>query len=162
MRHLLSILPGLSLFCTLNAQQIVFDSLENQKVLIGKVLLANISDSSWYRANYNEAIVTVGLLDKIEENMKDVAVEVYFGTWCSDSRLWVPAFLGILDKASIFGKVELIGLPGSKISEETVKLDEIIEKVPTFVFWRDGKEIGRIVESPKETLAKDVIEILKR
>ncbi len=36
-----------------------------------------------------------------------------------------------------------------------------VERVPEFIFYRDGKEIGRIVESPKETLEKDMLKILK-
>ena len=35
-----------------------------------------------------------------------------------------------------------------------------IELVPTFIFYREGKEIGRIEESPRETLEKDFNKIV--
>ena len=36
-----------------------------------------------------------------------------------------------------------------------------IEYVPTIIFYKDGNELGRIVESPEDTLEKDMIKILK-
>ena len=160
MRYLFFIFSGLVLLCELNAQPVVYDTLKAQNILIGLVNRAHIADSLWFSANYNEAVVSEELLNKIDQNDKGVTVEIYFGTWCSDSRVWVPAFMGMLDKTNMADKIQLIALPGSKKLEETARLEEIIEMVPTFVFWRNGKEIGRIVESPEETLAKDMIRIL--
>jgi hypothetical protein len=37
-----------------------------------------------------------------------------------------------------------------------------VEKVPTFIFYRSDREIGRIVENPKTGLLEDTIEILSR
>jgi ribosomal protein L30E len=35
-----------------------------------------------------------------------------------------------------------------------------VERVPTFIFYRDGKEIGRIVENPQKSLVEDFLEII--
>ena len=35
-----------------------------------------------------------------------------------------------------------------------------ITHVPTFIFYRDGLELGRIVEYPNRTIEKDMVEIL--
>jgi len=43
-----------------------------------------------------------------------------------------------------------------KIEENTFKL----KKTPTFVFLRNQKEIGRIVEMPKISLEADLLKIL--
>lgn len=37
----------------------------------------------------------------------------------------------------------------------------IIERVPTFIFYKNESEIGRIIETPVETLEKDILNILK-
>ena len=34
-------------------------------------------------------------------------------------------------------------------------------RVPTFIFFKNGKEVGRFVERPRETLEKDMLKILK-
>ena len=35
-----------------------------------------------------------------------------------------------------------------------------IKRVPTIIFLKDGKEVNRIVESPLETLEKDMAQII--
>ncbi|MDP3685076.1 MAG: thioredoxin, partial [Ignavibacteria bacterium] len=37
-----------------------------------------------------------------------------------------------------------------------------IELVPTMIFYNDGLEVGRIIETPKETLEKDLSAILTK
>lgn len=137
------------------------DSVNNQRILIGKVTQANIADSIWYRENYNEESASSEALKNINKFSKEVTVEVFFGTWCDDSRYWVPSFIGLIDKTELADQVSLVAVPRSKKTAETAKLKEIIERVPTFVFWRDGEEIGRIVEAPEVSLVMDMIEILK-
>ena len=39
-------------------------------------------------------------------------------------------------------------------------MDLDIELVPTFIFYRNGEELGRIVETPEDTLEKDLAEIV--
>ncbi|MEJ2614863.1 MAG: hypothetical protein P8Z35_07895 [Ignavibacteriaceae bacterium] len=35
-----------------------------------------------------------------------------------------------------------------------------IELVPTIIFYKDEKELGRIVETPNDSLEKDILKIL--
>ena len=35
-----------------------------------------------------------------------------------------------------------------------------IELVPTFIFYRDGDEIGRIIETPQQSIEEDTYRIL--
>ena len=162
MRRLFLFLPILAISLSLSAQPIGTDTVKNRPILIGELTREHISDSSWFKENYNGGIVTNGILSAIEKRWDSVSVEIFFGSWCDDSRYWVPAFLGLMDKTKKSDQIKLVALNRSKKSVETKKLGEIIEKVPTFVFWRNGVELGRIVESPEETLAKDMIAILKK
>ena len=59
-------------------------------------------------------------------------------------------------------KLTLIGVSREKkgLSNEAEGLD--IEFVPTFIFYKDGKEIGRIVETPAESLEKDLLKIVQK
>ena len=162
MKRLFTFAAALILAGNLTAQPIEIDTATNKRILVGPVAQSSIADSIWYRKNYSEAEISQKQLKVINKLSEQVSVEVYFGTWCSDSRYWVPAFIGLIDKTILADKIELIAVPRSKKTKETAKLDEIIELVPTFVFWRDGKELGRIVETPNASLVKDMIKILKR
>jgi uncharacterized protein (DUF1015 family) len=41
------------------------------------------------------------------------------------------------------------------------KMELEIEKVPTFIVYRNGEEIGRIIETPIKSMEEDLYEILK-
>jgi thiol-disulfide isomerase/thioredoxin len=84
------------------------------------------------------------------------------GTWCSDSRREVPRMLKVLD---IIGfpkeNLSIINVDRNKkgIADEADDLN--IELVPTFILYEDEKEIGRIIETPEETLEKDLVRIVE-
>jgi hypothetical protein len=121
-----------------------------------------LSDSAW-NVNYIDHFVDETFVDtlrtKVGENLK---IDVYLGLWCSDSKNHVPPFIKI---------IETIGNPKLEVNYYTVErkaskdikyfVEEFkVERVPTFIFYRDGKEIGRIVENPKNSLIEDFLEIV--
>jgi thiol-disulfide isomerase/thioredoxin len=87
-----------------------------------------------------------------------IEILIVLGTWCSDSQEQVPKFFKVLDKIR-FNKssVEMICVSRDKEAGEveTAKFD--IRKVPTFIIFRNGKEAGRIIETPYTTLEKDLL-----
>jgi thioredoxin 1 len=102
------------------------------------------------------------MLDAIKSKMgANDSIEIYLGLWCPDSRNHVPTFLKMLDKLGTNVPVRYYGL-GRKASKDVKYYfeDKQVEKVPTFIFYRDGKEIGRIVERPKAGIVEDTMDIL--
>ncbi len=91
----------------------------------------------------------------------DVDVLVFFGTWCGDSKREVPRFLKVADQAGIGPeRITLYGLDRSKKSPDGLSKQHGIERVPTFIFLKKGKEIGRITESPNQSIEADMLFIL--
>jgi thiol-disulfide isomerase/thioredoxin len=94
--------------------------------------------------------------------MENVNVTVVMGTWCSDSRREVPHFYKIVDYLGFDeSNIDLICVDRAKVgvADEVDGLN--IKLVPTFIFYKDGEELGRIVETPEGTLEKDISEIMK-
>ncbi len=92
-----------------------------------------------------------------------VAIRIFFGAWCPDCGVMVPRFLKILDAAGLTGRldVSLCALDRLKRFPEGLVNRYGIKFVPTFVFERVGKEIGRIVETPSSpSLEEDMWKIL--
>jgi len=86
---------------------------------------------------------------------------VFFGSWCSDSKRELPYFLATLHRARNDSfKPRFLGLDRTKRDSAGVAEHYQITHVPTFVFLRDGLEVGRIVEEPEDTLEKDWVKIL--
>lgn len=90
-------------------------------------------------------------------------VTIVMGSWCSDTQREVPRFFRIMDEAGIpDDAVEIIAVDRKKKAGE-VDIEELeVALVPTFIFYKDGKEIGRIIEVPNESLEKDVLLITAR
>jgi hypothetical protein len=90
-------------------------------------------------------------------------VIVVFGAWCGDSRREVPRFLKLADAAGIpADSVNLYAVGRSKKSDDGLTERWKIERVPTFIVEKNGVEAGRIVETPKTSMAADFLEILAR
>ena len=92
---------------------------------------------------------------------RDIEIYVLFGTWCHDSQREVPRFLQLLNSLNIQENyIHLIGLNFLKNEPQDRGKHFQIKKTPTFVFLRNQKEIGRIVEMPEISLEADLLKIL--
>jgi thiol:disulfide interchange protein len=56
--------------------------------------------------------------------------------------------------------IQLIGLDVDKKNPNEDEIKYNIINVPTFIFYREGKEINRIVELTIESIEKDILKIL--
>jgi thiol-disulfide isomerase/thioredoxin len=100
-------------------------------------------------------------VEELKIKLDDVDIKIVMGTWCSDSRTEVPHFYKILDEINYpEEKVTLINVNRDKqgLEKEVEGLD--INFVPTFILYRAGEEVGRIIEMPYETLEKDMLELV--
>ena len=87
-------------------------------------------------------------------------ITVVLGTWCSDSQREVPRLYSILDYLGFPEKnLELICVDRKKDAAGTEVMDLSIELVPTIIIYIGEEEIGRIIESPVESLEEDLVKI---
>lgn len=115
-----------------------------------------------YDANYKSYTADSTQFEQLAKLLKNKKVTIVLGTWCGDSKYQVPNFLKIMDKLKISeDKISFIAVDGSKHAENGLIDNLKIERVPTFIFTdKKGAEIGRITEHPKESLEKDMVNIL--
>jgi thiol-disulfide isomerase/thioredoxin len=105
------------------------------------------------------------ILDSLQKIDKNIAVEIYLGTWCGDSRREVPHFFKILDtlKESPFERIDLWAVNREKLIPESDVTDQKnIERVATFIFKYGNSELGRIVERPSDLMESDILHILMK
>lgn len=86
-------------------------------------------------------------------------MEVYMGTWCSDSQREVPKFLRILeDLHAQFGvelPVRFVAVDRAKQQPAALIDGKHVDKVATFIYFRGNEEVGRIVEHTQSPLFED-------
>jgi len=95
--------------------------------------------------------------------IKNKKITIVLGTWCGDSKLQVPRFYKIMDEAGVEEEqVTLICVDESKQAKDGLTDDLDIDRIPVFIFTENGRELGRIIESPLYTLENDMVEILTK
>ncbi len=92
-------------------------------------------------------------------------IRVFGGNWCSDTHAGVPALYKVLDQIGLNAqRIEYIRVGRNKIPVDLspANLDEGVGPVPLVIVMNHmGKEMGRIIEIPKESWEKDLLTILK-
>ena len=102
------------------------------------------------------------VVNQIKPLLKDVKIKAVMGTWCGDSRREVPQFYKILDLCEFnYKNLEMITVDRTKKSPGNEQEGLEVTHVPTFIFYKNGKEINRYVEFARYSLEKDMLAILK-
>jgi len=117
--------------------------------------------NAWYESEYESYHVDeVNLLEMNHDMLSLSNLTIVLGTWCSDSQREVPRMLKILDYLNYpEDNLELICVDRAKDAENTEVSELQIDLVPTFIFYLEGDELGRIIETPNESLEIDLTEI---
>lgn len=154
----------LSISCKEVVNKVTIDEKTGNPMLVG-VTNRNAFElpefSEWYNTEYIGYEPDEFLLGQIKESSDSIDIQIFMGTWCSDSRREVPRFLKIMDLSEFEQeKLQIINVDRKKISPTHEEKHKNIEFVPTFVIIKNGDEIGRIVEFPIITLESDLLNIL--
>jgi thiol-disulfide isomerase/thioredoxin len=117
---------------------------------------------TWYLEGYDKYFPdSVVMMRLAAIPVGDITIKIVMGTWCPDSRREVPRFQHILDLWQFpDSKVTFIGVDNSKLSP-VGEYDQLnIQRVPTFIFFENNIEAGRIIENPVTSLEQDILNIL--
>ncbi len=131
--------------------------------IIGPIALEDLKKepfAQWFKSEYENYAPFGKTIAQLEGLQKDVAITIFMGTWCSDSQMHVPTFFRILDALAFSGEVQIIGVDRDKKTPTGSSTKNGITNVPTFIFYKNGKEVHRIVESPVEFMEDDMLAIL--
>ena len=132
--------------------------------LVGVVTKASFLQDpykNWFTPNYNAYDLKETAVAEIASQLKNVTVKGFMGTWCIDSQEQIPVFYKIMDSAGFkYTNLELVTLDRSKKTSDNLQKGYNIFRVPTFIFYKNGIEIGRFVEFPRETIEVDILQIL--
>lgn len=129
--------------------------------VISEAILQN--EYPWFLAEYNSYTTDSVLLGQIRDHIPEVSISIFMATWCQDCHTQIPRFYKILNEANIDeSRLENVAMDENKQTPDNYEEGMNIEKIPTFIFFKHGEELGRIVEKPKVTLEHDILEILKK
>lgn len=117
--------------------------------------------TNWFQRNYNNYSLDKPTIKKLKKALKNVTIKAFMGTWCGDSRRETPKFYKLLALAEFDLKgLEMISVNRGKRTPDNLQKGFELIRVPTFIFYKKGEEIGRFVEFSRESLEKDFLKIL--
>lgn len=117
--------------------------------------------NTWFTSTFNSYKTDQAAISDIKKNLKGVTVKGFMGTWCGDSKRETPRFYKVMEQAGLDEKnIEIVTVNRSKRTPDNLQEGLDIQRVPTFIFYKNGKEIGRYVEYARESLEKDILKIV--
>ncbi len=144
---------------------IVLDVKTNKNIVVGYCDEKGLKKGEfgvYFNSQYETYTPKEKTIEKLKRKINNYSIKIVFGTWCSDSKLQVPRFYKIIDLTDFNkSRLETIGVDRNKNALVVNIADLNIELVPTFIVYKHGKEVGRIVESPYDSLEDDLLEIIK-
>jgi len=120
--------------------------------------------SEWFIPQFNSYTVAKDTASQIRGALNDYEILVFMGTWCGDSKKEVPRFYKVLEEVAYpMEKLKVVALDNAKEHYKKSPNGEEkglhIHKVPTFIFYKEGKEVNRIVEHPITSFEADIHQI---
>ncbi len=108
------------------------------------------SSFSWFVKNQQGYVPDSAAVRAIRSNSQNIHIVAFGGTWCHDTKFILPKFFVLADASGLNpDRITVIGVDHNK---QTIQhLSEIfnITNVPTLIVFKNGKEIGRVVEFGK-------------
>ena len=147
--------------------QTKIDARGNEMLLgkIDKVGLTNGDYNVWFDKQYENYVTDSKTIKSIKNELNKYKITMFMGTWCGDSKREVPRLYKILEEVDYpLDNLTVVALDYEKGHYKKSPGGEEkglnIIKVPTMIFYMNGREVNRIVESPVESLEKDIKAII--
>ncbi|MFD1294814.1 thioredoxin family protein [Lutibacter holmesii] len=161
---LLSILVVLTVSCVAQTKKETA-TLDKSGNLVGIATKENFLTEpfkeDWFDVGYNDYKPNQDILNSLKPLLQKVTIKAFMGTWCGDSQEQTPILYNILDATNFnYQNLEMICVNRSKKTPDNLQKGLDIERVPTFIFYKDGEEIGRFVEYPRESVEADILAIV--
>jgi len=100
----------------------------------------------------------IAALKKVSD---DTHIVVFFGSWCSNCKHWLPHLLRTLE---VVGNpritTEFYGMSEDQLEPKDPIRQYGVSSTPTIIVLRGGRELGRIVEKPDTSVEGDLARIL--
>lgn len=134
-----------------------------QKMLLGIMQYRDILHyfPAWQKVDQRDQVNPTEV-ERLKQVQEPLEITCYLGTWCGDSREGVPPFIKAVEAAQNENiNVNLIGVDRKKMDPENTAIQYDVQRVPTFIVFKNGQEIGRMVEFPmKENFVEDFLDIV--
>lgn len=119
--------------------------------------IINEPEFGWFQSGVETYIPHAETIDRLRDRLPRYNLVIILGTWCEDSQNLIPKLYKILQQAAYpIEQVKVIGVDRNKEGKNGEHKEYHAERVPSIIVFRENTEIGRIIESVKESIEKDL------
>lgn len=130
--------------------------------ITNQVNLTGNKKYKWFDEEYKNYAANQVVINSIKPLKNEIKVLIIAGSWCSDTQRELPRFFKIANEIGIpHNSIEMIMVDENKKSTAFNISVLQVTNIPTFIFFKDGKELGRIIEKPHVTLEDDLAKLLQ-
>lgn len=137
----------------------------NEIILNGIVNIIDLNNAKqfpWFYSGLNKYKANTEAINKLKIISNDIGILIIAATWCSDTQEQLPKFVAIINQLGIKqNQIQIIMVDRNKHCNTFNTKSIQLSYVPTFIFYKNKKEIGRIIEAPNLTLEEDMVSIFK-
>jgi hypothetical protein len=149
-----------------NFNQTVMDEKSQSQILIGECNIGGLQFGE-FGQQYNQELANYkpdnDILNSLKYRFAEITFTIVLGTWCGDSKEQVGRFMKLLYALKYdVNRCTYIAVDRDKKAGSYDVSTLNIEKVPTFIVYRNGVEIGRIIETPTTSLEGDLLKIINK
>lgn len=103
------------------------------------------------------------IIQKLNQVQDSILVDVFMGMWCHDSKREIPAFFKVMESVTNpLITAKYTALEYRRRGPKDIIKENNIKRTPTFIVYRNGKEIGRIIEEVSVSVESDLYKIIAK
>ncbi|MCD6063356.1 MAG: hypothetical protein K0R82_1267 [Flavipsychrobacter sp.] len=168
MRKIFVIAALMMMNLTITAQdkyETTTDEKNGSVVYRGNISFADLEQEktfNWLRQGAQAYEPDAASIELLKENLSQYRLITFMGTWCDDSHVLIPQLYKVLTDARFpMEELTMYGVDRTKTTTDGAHTQYSINLVPTVIVLRNGKEVGRITESPRKSLEADLANIIR-
>jgi hypothetical protein len=116
----------------------------------------------WFNAGYNDYNPDPAAIEVLKKKLPSCQIVIFMGTWCDDTHNVLPKLYKTLLLSHCFTNYKMYGVDRDKKSKEGENETYKVVNVPTIIVLKGKQEVGRIVESPRESVEKDLAKLVEK
>ena len=121
------------------------------------------STFGWLKHGYDSYKPDTNDIKYLKKNMGKYSLLVFIGTWCDDTHKMLPRLEKVLNLSAYpMAKYTMFGVDREKNAKNAEAKIYRIKDVPTVIVMSGHKEVGRITETVKKSVEKDLVAIIKK
>lgn len=170
--NIITIITAFIITFQINAQSLNLEVVNEGETpfLLGKIDKSGLEGenyASWFTKNYEDYNPNSTITTSILQELKSYSITLFLGTWCGDSKQEVPKLYKVLEACDFpMDQLTVIAVSRKpnmyKQSPEHEEKGLNIHRVPTVIFYKNGKEVNRIVEHPVKSFEEDIKNIITK